>query len=422
MKTIRRARRWITIALLSVGVSVALAASVSLALERSDQARRFTRALEFDYVTWTAEALARKFGQFGLAASGYLSENDRNGAVLEYLDLVEEAGRLHGEVERTLSDPSHADPQAAAGPVAEKLEQVRLQLEDLQPVAETVLQENVATVLDDLGLGVAGSPFPPVAFQFSQLPMALIVSPRDVILQEASLHLEPGLTLDDQIALESNVETELDVSALVVGIGGLSTYPTMVMESTAIDWLTETIVHEWVHHYLVFRPLGLQYDRSPEARAINETVAGIVGREIGREVLARNYPGNLPPAPETITSEVPPVEPSEPPAFDFRAEMHETRVTVDELLAEGRVEEAEAYMKQRRQFFWDHGFQHIRRLNQAYFAFHGAYADAPGGAAGEDPVGEAVRQVWDLTGDPVEFLQKMARVTTLEDVQALLQE
>ena len=100
--------------------------------------------------------------------------------------------------------------------------------------------------------------------------------------------------------------------------------------------------------------------------------------------------------------------------------MHETRVRVDELLAQGKVEEAEEYMEARREFFWEHGYRHIRRLNQAYFAFYGAYADAPGGAAGADPVGEAVRAVWDQTQDPVEFLRKMAWVTTLEQVEALL--
>ena len=47
--------------------------------------------------------------------------------------------------------------------------------------------------------------------------------------------------------------------------------------------------------------------------------------------------------------------------------------------------------KQRRRVFWDQGY-HIRKLNQAYFAFYGAYADSPGGgAAGADPVGAAVR-------------------------------
>ncbi len=59
-------------------------------------------------------------------------------------------------------------------------------------------------------------------------------------------------------------------------------------------------------------------------------------------------------------------------------------------LPQGKIDEAETYMEQRRQLFWQNGYL-IRKLNQAYFAFHGAYADVPGGAAGEDPVGPAVR-------------------------------
>jgi hypothetical protein len=70
--------------------------------------------------------------------------------------------------------------------------------------------------------------------------------------------------------------------------------------------------------------------------------------------------------------------------------MHETRVTADQLLAEGKIEEAETYMEARRVFMWENGY-HIRKLNQAFFAFYGAYADVAGGAAGEDPVGAAVR-------------------------------
>ena len=402
-------------------LSILLTASATPILDRQDQVRRFTRQLEFDYLTWTTHALGKKLGQFGLGAPGFLTDEARNQAVLDYLELVREAGRLSGDLERMLSDPNLLDSQLAAQPTNRELQIVREQLEQLKPLAETVLQENVAVVLEDLGLGVGGTPFPPVAFQFSELPVALIISPRDAIRQEANLHLDPGLNLEDQIDLEANVEQELDVSALVVGIGGLSTYPTMIMETTSLIWLTETIVHEWTHHYLVFRPLGLRYDQSDETRTINETVAGIVGREIGRKVLARFYPEFLPdPPPEAPpTSELPPTP--EPPAFDFRLEMRETRIRVDELLAEGRIEEAEEYMEVRRQAFWEHGYRHIRRINQAYFAFYGAYVDSPRGEAGEDPIGEAVRAVWDQSGDPAEFLRKMAWLTSLEQVRALLE-
>jgi hypothetical protein len=36
--------------------------------------------------------------------------------------------------------------------------------------------------------------------------------------------------------------------------------------------------------------------------------------------------------------------------------MHETRVTADQLLADGKIEEAETYMEQRRQIFWENGY------------------------------------------------------------------
>jgi hypothetical protein len=420
MRTLIRARTFGILIAVLMGFSILLTASAALVLDRRDQVQRFTRQREFDYLGWTTRALGKKLSQFGLGASGFLSDEDRNQVVLDYLELVRKAGRLSGELTSTLSDPNLPNPELTAQPISEELASVRKRLEELEPLAETVLQENVAVVLQDHGLGVGGTPFPPVAFQFSELPVALIVSPRDAIQQDANLHLDPRMNLEDQIALESQVEDELDVSALVVGIGGLSTYPTMIQETTSIQWLAETIVHEWTHHYLAFRPLGFQYEQSPDTRSINETVAGIIGREIGREVLAHYYPEFLPdpppPEPEPVIGPTP-----EPPAFDFRAEMRETRLRVDELLAADRIDEAEEYMENRRQFFWDHGYRHIRRINQAYFAFYGAYADSPRGEAGEDPIGEAVRAVWDQTQDPTEFLRKMAWVTTLEGVEALLE-
>lgn len=138
-------------------------------------------------------------------------------------------------------------------------------------------------------------------------------------------------------------------------------------------------------------------------------------------VVARYYPEFLPPEPEPEPEE--PEEetpPSEPPPFEFRAEMRRTRIRVDELLAEGRIEEAEAYMEERRQEFVAQGY-YIRKLNQAYFAFHGAYADEPG-AAGADPIGPAVRSLRTLSPDLRTFVNRVARVTTLAELEALLRE
>jgi hypothetical protein len=95
--------------------------------------------------------------------------------------------------------------------------------------------------------------------------------------------------------------------------------------------------------------------------------------------------------------------------------MRETREITDQLLSEGEIETAEIYMELRRRFFWDHGY-HLRKLNQAYFAFHGAYADQPGGAAGEDPVGAAVRALRDQSPSLVEFIDQISWMWSVDQL------
>jgi hypothetical protein len=87
------------------------------------------------------------------------------------------------------------------------------------------------------------------------------------------------------------------------------------------------------------------------------------------------------------------------------------------MLSEGKIKEAEWYMEAQRRYFVAHGYR-IRRLNQAYFAFHGAYASAPG-ASGADPIGPAVRRQWALSDTPRDFVHSLAPVTTLAELRAL---
>ena len=112
-------------------------------------------------------------------------------------------------------------------------------------------------------------------------------------------------------------------------------------------------------------------------------------------------------------------EPDQPPKFDFRKEMNITRLHADQLLAEGKIEQAEEYMEERRLVFWENGYHSLRRLNQAYFAFHGAYADEPGGAAGtvEDPIGSAVRALRMKSTSLLQFLNRASWITSYADLQ-----
>ena len=77
-------------------------------------------------------------------------------------------------------------------------------------------------------------------------------------------------------------------------------------------------------------------------------------------------------------------------------------------------------MEQRRQVFWNNGY-HIRKINQAYFAFYGAYADAPGGgAAGADPVGSAVRLLRQQSPSLRVFINQISWMSSFEQLDKVV--
>lgn len=381
--------------------------------DQTERVRSFTRQIEFDYVAWTLGALRVKLFDSALGASNYLTESNRRQAVMEYLELIGKIQQVEGMIRSVYSDPAVTDAQTASQPLRQVLEALKRRRESAAPLAEAILQSQINYIAAELGLAPGGQAIPPILYHSTPLPLALIVSPRNVIRQDDDVSLIPDLPLDQQVLLEERVDRSLNVSSLVVNIGGVGVYPTMVQQTTNLEWLSEVVAHEWIHNYLTLRPLGLNYMTSPELRIMNETTASIAGKEIGLAVLERFYPELVPlPAPP-----VAPATPAEPPAFDFRKEMHLTRVEVDRLLAEGKIDEAEAYMEERRKIFWENGYRGLRKLNQAYFAFYGAYADTPQGAAGEDPVGAAVRALRAQSPSLAAFVNKIAWMDSFEQLK-----
>ena len=102
----------------------------------------------------------------------------------------------------------------------------------------------------------------------------------------------------------------------------------------------------------------------------------------------------------------------------LQSEMRGTRLKVDEMLADGRVEEAEAYMEERRRLFVENGYP-IRKLNQAYFAFYGTYADLP---AAISPIGDQVKQFRELVPELGEFIRVVSDISSYEEFLSTLEE
>ena len=384
------------------------------------------RGLTYDHGAWALQALRLRLGYGSLNPEDLWDLAQQRAVVLTYRDLIRDIESRQSQLETLYGDPALSPEQrrAAIRPLEDELARLYVRRDQLAPLAEEVIQAQVSVVLAAEGLTLGGQPLPPVQYHASPLPWGLVVSPRDTIRMEAFVTLQADLPLAERVALEDAVAQAFGMSTLVVPVGGIGVYPTMVMETSDLVWQIEVVSHEWLHNYFDWHPLGWNYLSQPEMRTINETAASLAGKAIGRLVVARFYPELLPPPPPPATAQDASSDSDQaaaaPPAFDFQREMRRTREHVDALLAQGRIEEAEAYMEARRQVFWEHGY-HIRKLNQAYFAFYGAYADSPeGGAAGEDPVGAAVRELWARSPDVGTFVRRIARVGSWDDLQRLL--
>jgi hypothetical protein len=381
----------------------------------SDRIRFYTRPYEFDYFGWTVNAAWQKLSAVSLGPTRHLGFLQQRKIIKDYFQTLADTQGLKNSVESLYSDPNSSSKKNELTILEKKYLDKKNQLTRLSLLAETVVQDQLSQTLDALGLGEFKQPFPPVLYHVTDLPKELIVSPRNVIRQEKSISLRSGLSPSEEISLEADVENDSNYSALVVPVGGVSTYPTMVISTNDLLNLVDTVAHEWTHNLLIFRPLGWNYSTSPALRTMNETTASIAGEEISW-FLVRQFYGDLL-APEnnyayrTYEASYDPHLLSLQADFDFRQEMYQTRIAVDGLLAQNKIIDAEQYMETRRKVFWDNGYK-IRKLNQAYFAFYGAYANEPFSAAGADPVGNDVRILRAKSVSLLSFIQKISGMSS----------
>ncbi len=387
----------------------------------------------WDLVGWEIDAIRQKLGEQIRQPAAGLTPPAQIALVEDYLERARTIGELEAQVEQLYSAGQTPDAGDGAGAgegdgasegvaLHQQLEELRTVQEADRPAAETILEAQVGAELLDAGLSWLGSPLPPVWFTFTEPPMKLVVSPRGRITTAHYAMLEPGVAVAEREQIEQAILQEDNLSAYATTIGGLGAYPTMVIDRAPLAWVLSTVAHEWVHNYLTLFPLGIQYSASSDLTIINETVADLVGDEIGRRVLERYYPAvaQAIAAREAAAQETAVNDSGEdsPDAFDFRKEMRHTREIVDQFLALGRVEDAEQYMEIRRLLFVENGYA-IRKLNQAYFAFHGSYGT---GAAATSPLGPKLEELRSLTPDVRTFLETVRSFTAPDDLDRALAE
>ena len=424
---------------------------------------------DFNFFAWELKALGQAvFGGESPLKDG-MDADAQVGLVRSYFERAKIIAEREKELDRLVSEEAPAatefpesenagqessGEQAGAGPAdfssidpARPLtvEAARLELAALRrqqaaerPLVEAVLQYQILEEIREVDLGFLGFVWPPVRFAFIEPPLKLTVSPRDRI---STLHSRVLEAEYDPVTLEESeqaIQYRTGLSAHISQIGGMAVFPAMVVESSSLRWVLETVAHEWVHHYLFLFPLGLRYASSDAATGLNETVAEIVGVEIAEGVWRRLYETAPPSAEPAAGSDVDkPCACStaelwsrtyeleqnrwerygRPLAFDFRREMRETRLHVDRLLEAGLVETAETYMEGRRRYFVAQGYP-LRVLNQAYFAFNGNYGT---GGASSNTIGPLLEQLREESDSLAHFFGQVRWFTSLADLEKALQ-
>ena len=281
------------------------------------------------------------------------------------------------------------------------------ELEENQLITENALEEIISNTIQEFDISIfPNTIFPPVLISIEPPPSLLILSPRDEIKLEKTILLKSDNSIPQRYKIEDTIESLENKSALISDIGGLSTYPATV-KVRSLESTLSTTAHEWFHNYMIFKPLGRSYFNNDKLRTINETAANIFGDEIAKYILDIQQNNN---------SKSPMSEPCKKPDFCFGLEMNETRTTVEEYLDQGNISKAEKYMEDRQKLFLDEGYI-IRKLNQAYFAFHGIYADSP---SSKSTVFEELTYLRNQSKSLADFIKKIENISNENDYQKLI--
>ena len=315
---------------------------------------------------------------------------------------------LAQEIEHLKNHPDHFDEDIQA-----TIKDLQSQRNGFKPAAEEQIEKEISRVLSEEGFeSRIGLIWPPVDLALVDPPSVLVTSPRHVIERLPDHALQPNLDNQIRETIEEKLLREEDLAALVVNIGGIATYPAIVVIDGGLRRAVDIAAHEWLHHYWFFHPLGQNYFSNHDTKTLNESAANLAGDEIAKRALEALVP--QPPSPDAPQ----PPATSDVPVFSFRETMQETRLRTDELLAVGRISDAEAYMESQRQLFNDNGYR-IRKINQAYFAFYGTYADS---AASVSPIYDELvrfRNTFPTVGD---FIREVAKFSSYEKFKAHLED
>lgn len=281
-----------------------------------------------------------------------------------------------------------------------------VEIQPLRIATEDIVAKKIATYFKKNAVGeyTFGDIFPPLLFKFEDPPYVLVISPRNRIEIQMTQLLKQDMNLLEIQHLEK-IGADQNLSVFVTRVGGIATFPSFIAPPTTLHQAITLVIHEWVHHYLFFQPLGQNYWSSPEMTTLNESAADLISHEIARLIEPKT----------SVTGTIKPTTQVNYNQINVARILRQTRLKTERLLAESRIEEAESYMEKQRHFLNANGVT-IRKLNQAFFAFNGSYAMGPEATS---PIGQQLLIIRNKSNSITEFLETIRQVDSIKQFNQL---
>src|SRR5687767_5358724 len=115
-----------------------------------------TSPYQFDYLTWELKALAVKVAETLYGLHPFMSEADSIQYVRDYMAQLQQAQIVEAQIGAIYADPTVTDPASRTELLRTERDQLRADLARKQPLAEAILEGQVAAVLVQEGFGVLG--------------------------------------------------------------------------------------------------------------------------------------------------------------------------------------------------------------------------------------------------------------------------
>ncbi|MFC1964307.1 hypothetical protein ACFLV1_02885, partial [Chloroflexota bacterium] len=256
---LRLSTRIILLTILALMLLSGAITGCALAKDFDCRLRTITRPYLFSIAKW-------EVGVFGQEATNlFRREKKPEGGTEEVITYYGSLERIR-EISAEIATIQNGNKPGNIGSLTAELAELEQQNASQEKMVEQTLERQLRNTLAEEGIyqplyhylriKIA---FPPVNFQLSEPPHLLVVSPRDRIESIREITLQQDITMPQVEEIENEAD-KLGVSSLVVPLGGFAgTYPSFVASDADLRFILDTAAEEWLHQYLVFRPLGFRY-------------------------------------------------------------------------------------------------------------------------------------------------------------------